>query len=171
MAKYIEPQNLEKHLCRRGPYLTFYNGHCDGFNKKLVEIVNTFAAKYPLIHVFEIDWPKKKKFNLIKNDDLMNMLYLYYKGKKIDEKLCDREEDIKNIFKIVINIYNQNIETKAKNLGSKGYKGKRYYSDNPDARILDLRKRDIYSKRRYLLKERLVYKNEKMSQIQFIKNF
>lgn len=119
MAKLIAWEDLRYHLWRAGPYIVFYNGNCDGFNKELVTHLNALATLNPKLHVFEIDWKDKKIFTPTVSDDLMNTVCLHSRGVMIDHSFFPATDKIDEIFRKSVDLYNTNIDKCAKNVGTR----------------------------------------------------
>lgn len=158
MAKQINTRVLEGFLNRTGPYIYFYDAKYEGINEKIVRYSNENATKFPQIKVFQIDWADtvKNHPNIAQND--MNKLFLYFNGKRVEEKLIFDMDHIDYVFKKAVECYNINILKRAKNLGSNPKKISRKTNNLNDRDIIfkELkREHKLQIQRKYLLKKRI----------------
>lgn len=122
MAEKICTTVLERYLNRKGPYVYFYDGNCEGLNETIVKYSNEMASKFPQIKVFQIDWLQAIRNHPYIQQSDMNKLFLIFNGQKVEEKQITDIETINYVFKRAVETYNMNITRRAKNLGSNPYK-------------------------------------------------
>lgn len=155
----IEECKLLFHMKHRGPYLTYFNGKCDGFNKELVAYMNKMALTFPKLKIFEINLSQQKIFVSSISDNDINKVSIYFQGIKKEEQICLDYDKLNDTFKKMINYYNKNIESKAINIGTKpiikNIQNKISIDEIQNKKQLQI----IRKKQRYLLKQRIDFMN------------
>lgn len=153
----IKPNKLKSYLWHLGPYLYFYNNSGDEVNQKIVYKMREMAYKYSKIVVLEIDWNVKLLFDHNFNTDIINHVFVYFKGKLKEIFKNPNENAIEEIFEKAIYFFNENMEIKSKNVG---IRNKYDFSKiiNYDKKNLDRIKKNYINnecKRKYLLNNRI----------------
>lgn len=159
----MDPKTADKCIWYNGPYVFFYDGHCDGFNKELVRKMNKMASKYPLLKVHVIDWQKKKIINPFIKDEEMNKISLYFERNLKEEKIYPDEKGIYDLFKKAIDFYNKNIKDKANNVGIKISQKVNNFSDNNlySKHMLNTKMSHLKWQKKYILSQLMEFKEEK----------
>lgn len=119
MAKILEPRSLRRRLSFYGPYIYFYNTDYPAFYKSIVEYINKLAIEYPDLGVFQIDWRKHLSFGQKTCIKEIHKVYLYCNKKKEYEKYFPNKNDINEVFYKAIQLYNDRIEQRAKDISSR----------------------------------------------------
>lgn len=167
MVEKIDHTKLSFHLWRTGPYIHFFNGNCEGFNKELVTIMNKMAVKYYCIKIFEIDWKKKKEDAPIIPDVVMDTIYMHFQGRLTDELLRPNKTQINELLKKAVDFYNEHIEILSKNVGIRNrHKRIENIPSNKKESGYDY----IQHKRKLLLKKKIFFKNGKITSLMKIQN-
>lgn len=170
MSKSIDAKDLYFHIWRQGPYIIFYNGKCEGYNSELVSQMNKMSFLNPKLHVFEIDWKNQKDIHPSLEICVMNTVYLHYKGKEEYKEFCPNEEKINKLFKKAVDLYNLNIETKAKNTGSICLENNKSKQTIKDKHLLNRRLTLIKYRKKSILRKIIEFHEDKIENHLEIRN-
>lgn len=106
-------------LCKRGPYVLYFNAECSAINQKLVEYMHKIDTVYNEINLFEVRWVDYKIFQYIRPDKMMNFVYVYYNGYLNFSQNLNENLDLNNLFEKVVDLYNDSIDKAILNVGIK----------------------------------------------------
>lgn len=157
MAKITDPRNLDRQLLHYGPYIYFYNAYCHGFNKSMVECVKKLSSEYPAIIVYELNWAKYSDYRPATSIEEIYKVYLVCDKKK-EEWFMPDKTTMNEIFGKAIQLYNKNLEFRAKNVGSKGINIKLNEKYNSYDMALKRRLLQCESKRKAILRKKIISK-------------
>lgn len=160
MIKELDPVDFIRRLYHYGPYIYFYTNSFIGADKSIEMYINKMSSKYPDLQVFSIDWRKYCDYYGRESTKLINKVFLHCKNQIVDERFMTDTKEIDEIFKKAIELYNINVENKAKNIGTRAINVKLYGKD--DSYKLELKKRMKINdcKRRKMLESKIFYKND-----------
>lgn len=170
MVKEITPSRIRQFLSKRGPYVYYFNGECQGLNKDLVNHMHEFYKKIKDITFLEIKWKEYKQFRNIKSDEEMNYLYAYYNGL---EKYCEKNPELKNLeifFIKCIDLLQKTIEESIKNIGSRTLCNDRNLNNDRNDLIESKEKYELRWRRKCYIKKILNLQNNHFTYLYDVKN-
>lgn len=162
MSKKVNLYRLDYYLWHPGPYIIFYNGDCTGYNDELVKNMNTMAAKYPALQVFELSWEEKKTYTVGVEDEVMNTVFLYSHGQLREREFYPDKNKIDDIFKKAIDFYNQNIENRIKKMGCFGKKFEQNLPLSTLPQLVEFEKKKIERIKKHILKKKITFINDSL---------
>lgn len=146
MVKYVHARRLNLYLKQWGPYIYYFNAKCEGINKYIVQQMNFWSRKYPLLDVLEISYDNIAEIKLEISKIDMNKVFLYHNHEKMIEYNEPNENDIKNIIYQCILLHNRKQERLIQNIG----KGKSSKHEKREFKsIAEILKDDYKTKYKY----------------------
>lgn len=136
MVISIQPNNLRKYLCRKGPFLYFYNEEFKKSYMEIVDYIKKLSILNPKIKVLQIEWSDKIKFESQISFLEIITVYVYFEGEKKHEIFKPKKEDIDFLFIKCIQYYNQKLEKSVNNIGSRGRINPKYKIDPSEPKFL-----------------------------------
>lgn len=163
MVRKIHVKYINQYIWRSGPYIVFFNGLYEGYNKELVINMLNMANTYPLLEVFEIEWSNKKMFDPSTSNEVLDTIYMYSHGTIIKEVFKPNQNQINEFFKKAIAVYNKNLERLAMKIGSKQNRCYPYMNSSSNIPLTKSQKMLIDRRRKYVLKNKLEFKKPELS--------
>lgn len=121
MTKQLSAKRFVKYyLYNNCPYIYFFNGNDENINQDLVKRMENMSIRFPNINVFKIDW---REYILTEGHTPIEdtrKIFLYFNGKIRYSLLNPNINEIHDLFKKCINFLKEKLNTKIRNIGSKG---------------------------------------------------
>lgn len=168
MIEIIEPDKLHRYIWHLGPYIVYYTGDDKEYSPKMEENIKIMSKKYPKLTIFEIRWQDQKIVTPTTYTLLMNYIYLYSECFLRLKYYKPNDSEIVFVFIEAIKYHNMKIDKKVLNVGTRSRSNitlGRNILDEKDMKKLRLNDRKCLSKRKFILKDKIILPKSESSDI------
>lgn len=127
---------LPYYLCRRGPYIYYFNHQQEGLDSEILNYINFISNLHGKLKVLQIEWSEYIKRNPQISCDELKKIYIYFMREKKHEIINPTKDDIDSLFIKCIQYFNKKIDVIADNRGCLGKLNPKYGEDLLEPRFI-----------------------------------